>query len=272
MGAVDTVSRPGVHLADPLPRCSAPWFSPGKWAGTRARLQDTSRQRRVLIARARRHCLQETKRPRALRVSDVAPRPQIPAARAPTGAELVPAPPLPVPSSGRRAPGPAAARDAGRAAPAATAGGRKRRRRRRPASGRHGGGGDSGGARGARAHAELRAASAAQLGQRAGGGAGLRGLRLGAGAPRPGRARAPGAARAAAAGARRARLDGAALRGHQAPLSGQCRRGPGSGVAGWGAGLLCGAWDADSGPLRTPFCLSRRGHWNAGGLGLELSG
>ena len=40
---------------------------------------------------------------------------------------------------------------------------------------RHGGGGVGG----ARAHAELRAAGAARLGQRAGGGAGLRGLRLG---------------------------------------------------------------------------------------------
>ncbi|XP_060272173.1 ceramide synthase 1 isoform X2 [Ovis aries] len=80
---------------------------------------------------------------------------------------------------------------------------------------RHGGGGVGG----ARAHAELRAAGAARLGQRAGGGAGLRGLRLGACSPRPGRARAPGAARAAAAGPRRARLDRAALGGHLAPLS-----------------------------------------------------
>lgn len=153
----------------------------------------------------------------------------------PRGAELEPAPPLRPPRSGRRAPGPTAARDAGRTAPAATAGGR--RRPRRPANGLHVGGGDCGGAGRARAHAELRAARAARLGQRAGGSAGLRGLRLGAGAPRPGRARAPGAARAAAAGAGRARLDRAALGGHFAPLSGQCC---------WGSGLGCPglrSWD-----------------------------
>lgn len=84
------------------------------------------------------------------------------------------------------------------------------------AGGRHGG---SGG--GARADAQLRAAAPAGLGQRGGGGPG-RGGRRGPGLG-PGRARAPGAGRAAAAGLVRPGLDSAALRGHRAPLSGQCR-------------------------------------------------
>lgn len=117
---------------------------------------------------------------------------------------------------------------------------------------RHGGGGVGG----ARAHAELRAAGAARLGQRAGGGSGLRGLRLGACSPRPGRARAPGAARAAAAGPRRARLDRAALGGHLAPLSGQCCWGLGRG----GPGL------EELGPRNRgpPRALSVRERWEWG--------
>lgn len=184
-------------------------------------------------------------------IVDAAPGPSVPRGG---GAFARPAPLSRAPAG---APRPAAARDAGRAAPAG-----RRRRRRQPASERHGGGGGTrGGPGGARAHAELRAASAAQLGQRGGGGAGLRGLRLGAGAAGPERARAPGASRAAAAGARRARLDRAALSGHHAPLSGQC---------GWGPGLGLG----DPGPLCTPFCLCKRGHraWGPRAVGTPDAG
>lgn len=155
----------------------------------------------------------------------------------PAGVEPAPAPPRP---AGPRAPGPAALLCA-----AVT---------RVRAGGRHGGGG-------ARADAQLRAAAPAGLGQRGGGGPG-RGGRRGPGLG-PGRARAPGAGRAAAAGPVRPGLDRAALRGHRAPLSGQC----------WGAlagGAQGQAERADLGGrpgparLRPRSCTAPAARWRGG--------
>lgn len=129
---------------DPEPLCCAWVSSPGKWGRAWARLQQAAPSMPGLNRRW------------SLRLPPGQPAPTCPeiaqargrlGPASPTEAELTSAPPLCLQGSDQRAPRPAAARDTGCAAPAATAG--RRRRPGQPASGRYGGCGHYGGPGGA---------------------------------------------------------------------------------------------------------------------------